>query len=159
MKAPTPSARDTRSGKASPETLARNARPLNEVLEAMKVATPRASDAGKGGRGDLISQMRGHNSRHAGMRVPTPTAQSYGSNQGGAAGRTGEVRPSLNRVLSPTAKGNLTAPSMLEKWAGARTLAAWMSRSGMSGPTGLMTVYRWLMGFQIGSETGRHDDG
>jgi hypothetical protein len=29
---------------------------------------------------------------------PTPTAQSYGTNQGGAAGRTGKVRPSLEQI-------------------------------------------------------------
>ena len=29
---------------------------------------------------------------------PTPAAQSYGSNQGGAAGRTGKVRPSLETM-------------------------------------------------------------
>ncbi len=30
--------------------------------------------------------------------LPTPTAQSYGTNQGGAAGRTGKVRPSLEHT-------------------------------------------------------------
>lgn len=37
--------------------------------------------------------------------LPTLTAQSYGTNHGGAAGRTGPVRPSLNTLaggpLSP----------------------------------------------------------
>lgn len=41
---------------------------------------------------------------------PTPTAQSYGSNQGGAAWRTGPVRHSLNALVTlwptPTVKGN-----------------------------------------------------
>lgn len=45
---PTPSARDWRSGKASPETMARNSRPLNEVVTARENwPTPVASDAGK----------------------------------------------------------------------------------------------------------------
>lgn len=30
---------------------------------------------------------------------PTPTATEYGSNQGGAAGRTGSIRPSLSRLV------------------------------------------------------------
>lgn len=32
--------------------------------------------------------------------LPTPTAQNYGTNQGGAAGRVGEVRPSLEILLT-----------------------------------------------------------
>jgi hypothetical protein len=46
---PTPSARDWRSGKASPVTMARNSRPLNEVVTAHERLwpTPMASDAGK----------------------------------------------------------------------------------------------------------------
>jgi hypothetical protein len=46
-----------------------------------------------------------HNSRDAGMSLskavsllPTPSASSYGSNQGGAAGRTGKVRESLETL-------------------------------------------------------------
>src|SRR5271154_1299780 len=30
---------------------------------------------------------------------PTPTATAYGSNQGGAAGRTGKIRPSLQNAV------------------------------------------------------------
>lgn len=42
---------------------------------------------------------------------PTPTAQSYGTNQGGAAGRTGPVRPNLDTLArqqwpTPTVNGN-----------------------------------------------------
>jgi len=40
--------------------------------------------------------------KHKGCReiqlLPTPAAQSYGSNQGGAAGRVGPVRPSLETM-------------------------------------------------------------
>jgi hypothetical protein len=43
--------------------------------------------------------------------LPTPTAQSYGSNQGGAAGRTGPVRHSLESMarngMWPTPTGSL----------------------------------------------------
>lgn len=59
--------------------------------------------------------------------LPTPAAQSYGSNQGGAAGRTGKVRPSLEAMArtgllpSPTAKANMLAPSM-QKWPAHRNL-------------------------------------
>ena len=101
------------------------------------------------------------------LKVPTPSAQDYGSNKGGAAGRTGTERPSLRamlatplatdpykhlsaaarrgdskptvevamkRMLMPTAKDNLTAPSM-QKWAGARELMATLASAAEKLPT------------------------
>lgn len=56
-----------------------------------------------------------------GLLLPTPSAQDYGTNHGGSAGRTGKVRPSLKTMLTPTATDNLDCPSM-QKWAGAREL-------------------------------------
>ena len=41
----------------------------------MILATPRKTDADRGGRGDLLSQLQGHSSRHAGM-MPTPVRLS-----------------------------------------------------------------------------------
>ncbi|REG39520.1 hypothetical protein ATH84_102759 [Paracoccus versutus] len=41
----------------------------------MILATPRKTDADRGGRGDVLSQLQGHNSRHAGM-MGTPTANA-----------------------------------------------------------------------------------
>ncbi|MBB4629642.1 hypothetical protein GGQ58_004439 [Paracoccus denitrificans] len=41
----------------------------------MILATPRKTDADRGGRGDLLSQLQRHNSRHAGM-MGTPTANA-----------------------------------------------------------------------------------
>lgn len=58
-----------------------------------------------------------------GLLLPTPSAQDYGTNQGGAAGRSGKVRPSLKTMLTPTSTDNLDCPSM-QKWAGARELMA-----------------------------------
>lgn len=43
----------------------------------MILATPRKSDADKGGRGDVLSQLQGHASRHAGM-MPTPVKPNGG---------------------------------------------------------------------------------
>lgn len=37
-----------------------------------------------------------------GSLLPTPSASSYGSNRGGAAGRTGDVRPSLASMMTAT---------------------------------------------------------
>lgn len=68
------------------------------------------------------------------LRVPTPSAVDYGSNRGGAAGREGPDRPSLKRMLTPTAKDNLTAPSMV-KWAGVRELMAVLASATEKLPT------------------------
>lgn len=46
---------------------------LYDVFRTDRMATPRASDAGKGGRGDVLAQMTGQENRHAGM-LGTPTA-------------------------------------------------------------------------------------
>ncbi|MCE4568622.1 DNA cytosine methyltransferase [Caballeronia sp. CLC5] len=43
----------------------------------MILATPRKSDAERGGRGDVLSQLQGHASRHAGM-MPTPVKPNGG---------------------------------------------------------------------------------
>lgn len=45
--------------------------------------------------------------------LPTPTAQSYGNNRGGSAGRVGKVRPSLSALL-----GGPANPDWLEWLAG-----------------------------------------
>lgn len=55
--------------------------------------------------------------------IPTPTAQDYGSNKGGAAGRTGPERPSLSTLAR-----------------------AW----GLSGRQSLAAIYEHMMGFPIG---------
>jgi len=98
------------------------------------------------------------------LKVPTPSAQDYGSNRGGAAGRDGPERPSLRRLigttlaseprgskqqrlgtrkpdlsmlgrlLTPTATDNLHAPSM-QKWAGARELMALLASAAEKLPT------------------------
>lgn len=72
--------------------------PVHARLRAMfsQLPTARASDAERGGRGDLLQAWRGNSNKH--FTLPTPTAQLYGSNQGGAAGRSGVVRPSLERL-------------------------------------------------------------
>lgn len=65
--------------------------------------TPRATDGDRGGRGDLIQAMRGNASPSGHFALlPTPTAMEYGSNQGGAAGRTGLVRRGLRHGIGGT---------------------------------------------------------
>ena len=82
-------------------------------------------------------------------KLPTPTALEYGSNQGGAAGRVGEKRPSLRLMLTPTAKANLNSASM-DKWAGARALREMMESLGVGGTVALAHIYEWMMGYPRG---------
>jgi hypothetical protein len=78
--------------------------------------TPTASDAKASGAQGYSTES----GRHPGTTLtdaavrfpewPTPTAQTYGSNRGGSAGRTGPVRPSLEAAArewpTPTATDN-----------------------------------------------------
>lgn len=66
---PTPTARDWKSGKASPETHARNSRPLSEVVE--KFATPQARDYRTGQAKRWENPER---SRNLNDQVATPEA-------------------------------------------------------------------------------------
>ena len=88
---PTCAARDWRSGKSNLH--GRNARPPNEVWVAC-LPTPTT-------RGNEMAAPMQKWPAHRRMRelmgriLPTPTAQLYGNNRGGAAGRVGPVRQSL----------------------------------------------------------------
>lgn len=78
---PCPSARDWKSGAASDATMARNARPLNEVIH--RLPAPMACDASRGNHahhhGETNPTLKG-----AIMRLPAPTAAD--ASQSGAAG-------------------------------------------------------------------------
>jgi len=86
--------------------------------------------------------------------LPTLTAQAYGSNQGGAAGRKGPVRRSLRGLLLPTllateAKhGTITRRHSRSRRGGPtllQTLAT--ARAGLTG-RGLSPIWcEWFMGF------------
>jgi hypothetical protein len=86
--------------------------------------------------------------------LPTPAAQSYGTNQGGAAGRSGKVRPSLEHMArhglwpTPTAITD-TGGAAFCKWGGsaARAKLKEMLRPGeLHGPLN-PTFPAWLMGY------------
>jgi len=62
------------------------------------------------------------------ISLPTPAATSYGSNQGGAAGRTGKVRHSLESM----AKHNLWPTPTARDWKGGYTEAALTRKDGKS---------------------------
>jgi len=87
---------------------------------------------------------------------PTPSASSYGTNQGGAAGRVGPIRPSLETMArynlwpTPTAR-DFWAPGTPERLSRARRKssrgqALTEEAGGLLNPTWV----EWLMGFPIG---------
>ena len=86
----------------------------------------------------------------SGSLLPTPSASSYGTNQGGGMGRTGIVRPSLQTMArknlwpTPTAHNakETNAPSKSER--NTPTLAA--QAGGKLNPTWV----EWLMGWPLG---------
>jgi len=87
------------------------------------LATPRASDAAKGGRGDVLAQLTGQENRHAGM-LPTPRGSdaAHGPEMCKVRGqkRTGMNLPTL---LHPVALETLPTPtkrdSRMDGWSDA----------------------------------------
>jgi hypothetical protein len=102
------------------------------------LATPRATDGQRGGRGDVLSQLRGYPSKHAGMALaPTPLKSDYKGSLG---------------VMSKGKEKSPNIPTYLrdQKWAGARALAAILQSHGLTGTAALPVVYCWMMGFPSG---------
>jgi len=134
---------------------------VRHQLQQAMLATPRKTDGERGGRGDVLSQLRGYPSKHAGMpleRLPTPTKRDKRDKRMDAWSPAYDKRksPTMDAVMSgammsltPTAKGNLTSPSML-KWAGARALASLLQSHGLTGTAALPITYGWMMGYPPG---------
>ena len=84
--------------------------PLRQIL-----ATPRKTDADRGFRGDVLSQLNGYPSKHAGM-LPTPRASdaSHGPEMTKVRGEkiTGM---NLRTVLHPAAHETLPTPTKRDK--------------------------------------------
>lgn len=130
-KLPTPTA--TRYGSQSyPEDPSRK-RPSLETM----LATPRKTDADRGFRGDVLSQLKGYPSKHAGM-MPTPLKSDHKGSLGVMSG---------GKVKSPN------VPTYLRdgKWDYARQIAAMLTEAGLTGPSlTLPTTYGWMMGYPPG---------
>lgn len=86
------------------------------------IPTPRASDGDRGGRGDLLTVLRGYETKHAGT-LPTPTARDWRSGLASQETHGKNSRP-LNETVSAMA-GN---------------------RSGRMNPR----FREWMMSFPIG---------
>ncbi|MEL7371566.1 MAG: hypothetical protein AAFN74_21770 [Myxococcota bacterium] len=80
----------------------------------------------------------------SGKLLPTLTAQQYGSNKGGGAGRTGPTRPSLRGALPTlTVCGNYNRAGASEK--SGDGLATVLGTGQLSPPW-----IEWFMGFPVG---------
>lgn len=74
----------------------------NQGYRSMPILpTPKATDADKGGRGDLLTVLRGYESKHAGT-LPTPTARDWRSGMASDATHGKNSRP-LNETLTKMA--------------------------------------------------------
>jgi hypothetical protein len=71
---------------------------LEVVLARRLLPTPRASDADRGGRGDLLTVLRGYETKHAGT-LPTPTARDWRSGKASDETHGKNARP-LNETLT-----------------------------------------------------------
>ncbi len=114
---PTPTA-----STGGPEPDGKTGRKLVTVLTRGPLPTPRASDADRGGRGDLLTVLRGYETKHAGT-LPTPTARDSRSGKASDATHGKNSRP-LNETVAKMS-GN---------------------RSGRMNPR----FREWMMGFPIG---------
>ncbi len=79
------------------------------------------------------------------MMLPTPTASSYGSNQGGAAGRVGKVRHNLQKTAALA--GILPTHTTRDWRSGAASEVA--HRSGVTGGP-FIALREWMMGWPLG---------
>ena len=91
--------------------------------------TPRASDADRGGRGELLHMVKCGRPRGP-LVYPTPSATPYGTNKGGAAGRVGPARPSLDTMARSGRWPTATAGDA--KSSGSRNLEGSKAHAGVS---------------------------
>ena len=95
---PTPRARMT--GMVTQNRQNDKNRNLGTALAREILPTPRASDSDRGGRGDLLTVLRGYETRHAGtLPTPTPTARDTRSGKASEATHAKNSRP-LNETLA-----------------------------------------------------------
>jgi hypothetical protein len=91
------------------------------------LATPRKTDADRGGRGDVLSQLRGYPSKHAGMPTPRASdahhgaevAKAHAEKATGVSLVTALHMGAKEMFHKPTAKANFASASM-QKWESCR---------------------------------------
>jgi len=143
---PTPRAQDREGLQAG---MRRDSPGLGVVVRMFP--TPRLSDAERGGRGDLLTVVRGKPNAHSGPMFPTPSATEYGTNQGGGMGRTGPICPSLGTMarkgLWPTPRAIYGEhPGMVDEGHLTGAVQADGAPSGQLNPT----FVEWMMNYPKG---------
>ncbi len=147
--------------------------PFRQIL-----ATPRKTDADRGFRGDVLSQLNGYPSKHAGMlHTPTtkanfaaPSMQKWKSCEGWAviAGTAQETLPTptkrdkrmdawfpaYDKRKSPTMDAVLDGAATgraPDKWGYARQIAGMLTEADLTGPSRTLPItYGWMMGYPPG---------
>lgn len=168
----------------------RSATPQKRSWWVLETSAPRICDNGCGSllptpvasaasRGSVRQDGKAGRDLRAAL-LPTPTATEYGSNQGGANGRTGTVRPSLRTLLTPTTNGKaehrlrsivgasmpdnrrptLATPTARDWRSGkasettharnSRHLSEQLGRQSILGTAALLGISEWLMGLPPG---------
>ena len=109
---PTPQA--TMTNHITPQRMNDKFANLDTVLARRYLPTPRASDAENGGRGDLLTVLRGYETRHAGT-LPTPTARDWRSGKASLTTADRNARPRNEQLssMSGNTAGHLN-PRFLE---------------------------------------------
>ncbi len=127
------------------------------VSSGSHVPTPLAQNGEHAGQASRVDGVRTVNPQDFALRFPTPTAQDYGTNKGGAAGRVGPERPSLatmaRREVFPTPQAFDANPCVRSPEALARAKKiGGCSNLRETVPGGQLnpTWVEWLMGFPIG---------
>jgi DNA (cytosine-5)-methyltransferase 1 len=135
----------------APVTGGRRVMPTPNARDGGTRGTPSAEHAAR----RLADPMRSLNLEDAVALLPTPTASSYGNNQGGGAGRVGPVRHSLEKIAPD--------PELWGRYAEA--VALWEAVTGIPAPdptevtpTGARRMSaalpEWMMGLRPGLLTG-----
>ena len=177
-KLPTPIAGNSGSNQGGGAGRVGPVRHDTKTMIRQSLATPRKTDADRGFRGDVLSQLHGHNSRHAGMlHTPTATAnmhhpsmQKWPSCEGWPEIAQGKAEtlptptkrdkrmdawsPAYDKRKSPSMDavmdGALTDRAG-DKWVYARQIAAVLTDHGLAGASmTLPAVYGWMMGYPPG---------
>lgn len=102
----------------------------------MQLSTPTATMADRGGRGDLIKQLRGNKSPsgHYKTLLPTPTANDYGSSQNGTRADGSTFKQAGKPSLSTMARhGLIPTPTAADaNGSGSRNTATSKAHPGVS---------------------------
>jgi len=115
--------------------------------ECGSLPSPRASDADRGGRGDLLQALRGNSNSHFSVKVPTPRANKWGLSSRSGNG----LAAVLNKLPTPKVCEGADCPA--ERRRNTPNLGTTINmRTGSRLLTGGVypALREWMMGWPIG---------